>query len=496
MTANATKPMQSGRHAGRNAGRWRGVTVAVATAIGSLALGAAVPGAGAAPAASAAPAAPAATSELVSVATTGAQGNDMSGRYAGPAISGDGRFVAFDSQANTLVDDDENRQVDMFVHDRVRNTTRLISRGFDHTQARAGTSTRPAIDFDGGTVAYDSSATNLVPGDTNHALDVFVWDRRTNTTSRASVTPDGHQANGFSDTPSLSADGRYVSFVSIASNLVPGDTNNVEDIFVRDLVTGATERVSVASDGTQGNSSTTQASISPDGRWVAFSSFASNLVRGDTNDTFDVFIHDRETGRTDIVSVSSTGAAGDAISSGPTVSNDGRFVAFSSDATTLVPDDTNGRKDVFVHDRITRTTVRASVNSNGEQADGTSPEAGVRGFVASTPDVTADGRYVAFFSSATNLVPGDTNSCPLFFEDPGRCPDVFVRDLVAGTTTRVNVAADGAQANDRSSDPSISENGAVAYWSAANNLVDADSNTCPLFTSFPGNCPDIVVHTG
>jgi Tol biopolymer transport system component len=487
VTANATKPTQSGRHAGRNAGRWRGV--AVAAAVGAVGLGTALPAASAATA-------PAATSELVSVSTTGAQGNMMAGRFAGPAISGDGRFVAFDSQAKTFVTDDENRQVDVFVHDRVRNTTRLISRGFDHTQARGGTSTRPAVDFDGDTVAYDSDATNLVPNDTNHSKDVFVWDRHTNTTSRASVTPDGHQANGFSDTPSLSADGRYIAFVSIASNLVPGDTNNVEDIFVRDLVTGATERVSVASDGTQGNSSTTQASISPDGRWVAFSSFASNLVPGDMNDTFDVFLHDRETGRTQIMSVSSTGAAGDGISSGPTVSNNGRFVAFSSDATTLVPDDTNERKDVFVHDRITGTTVRASVNSNGEQADGTSPEPGVRGFVASSPDITADGRYVAFFSSATNLVPGDTNSCPLFFEDPGRCPDVFVRDLVAGTTTRVNVAADGMQANDRSSDPAISENGAVAYWSAANDLVDGDANTCPLFTLFPGNCPDIFVHTG
>jgi hypothetical protein len=168
-------------------------------------------------------------------------------------------------------------------------------------------------------------------------------------------------------------------------------------------------------------------------------------------------------------------------------------VAFYSDATNLVADDTNARTDIFVRDRSLGTTERVSVSSEEQQADGSSPEPGVRGFIATGPDITPDGRYVAFFSSATNLVPGDTNTCPLFFPNPGTCPDAFVRDRLAGTTTRVSLFPDGSQSNERNSDPAISDDGlVVAFWSAE-ALVPDDTNVCPLFSEFPGNCPDIFV---
>jgi len=326
-------------------------------------------------------------------------------------------------------------------------------------------------------------------------LDVFVHSRPADRTMRVSVSSNEAQGNGSSHSPSFG--GRFVSFVSTAPNLVPNDTNNAEDIFVRDVVAGTTERVSVNSQGEEGNSSTTLASLSANGRFVVFSSFATNLVPDDLNGFFDVFIHDRASGITEIVSVSSNEVQGDAQSTTPTVSANGRFVAFHSDATNLVPGDTNERRDVFVRDRLTGTTERVSVNSDEEQADGTSQDPGVRGFTASGPDITANGRYVAFFSSATNLVPGDTNGCPPVFQEPGRCPDVFIRDRIAGTTVRVNLGPGGEEANERSSDPVISDNGMlVAYWSAAGNLVVGDTNICIGFTEFPGNCPDIFVWDG
>src|SRR6185503_16290775 len=200
------------------------------------------------------------------------------------------------------------------------------------------------------------------------------------------------------------------------------------------------------------------------------------LVTGDTNGAFDTFIHDRQTGVTERVSVSSDEVEGNAQSVAPSVSRNGQFVAFYSDATNLVPGDTNDRTDIFVRDRSQGTTERISVSSDEQQADGSSPEPGVRGFIAGGPDITPDGRYVAFFSSATNLVPGDTNTCPLFFESPGTCPDAFVRDRVAGTTTRVSVFPDGSQANERNADPAMSDNGLViAFWTAA-ALVPQDTN--------------------
>ena len=201
-------------------------------------------------------------------------------------------------------------------------------------------------------VAFASGSTNLVPGDTNDQPDVFVRDRRAGMAERVSVGPHGRQSDLSSGgDPAISADGRFVAFASSASNLVAGDTNNQEDVFVRDRWTGRTERVSVGRDGSQGDSGSAAPSLSADGRFVAFASFATNLVPNDTNGEQDGFIHDRRTGKTTRVSVATGGAEANGFNGAPKLSADGRLVAFDSGATNLVPGDTNLVTDVFVHIR-------------------------------------------------------------------------------------------------------------------------------------------------
>ena len=227
----------------------------------------------------------------------------------------------------------------------------------------------PSISAEGRYVAFASLATDLVPGDSNELCDVFVHDQQTGDTFLVSVASNGTQGNGDSNRPSISADGRYVAFESWASNLVPGDTNHNYDVFVHDRQTGQTERVSVASDGTQGNGFCTSPSISADGRHVAFTSEASNLVAADTNDAGDVFVHDRQTGQTERVSVASDGTQGNGFCASPSISADGRYTAFRPEASNLVRGDANDIEDIFVHDRQTGQTVRISVASQGSQTD-------------------------------------------------------------------------------------------------------------------------------
>src|SRR5207249_2543647 len=225
----------------------------------------------------------------VSVASDGTQGNAAS---AGAALSADGRFVAFHSTATNLVAGDTNGKTDVFVHDRQTGITERVSVASDGTQGN-NASSYPALSADGRLVAFQSDATNLVAGDTNGATDVFVHDRQTGTTERVSVSSGGTEGNGFSAAPALSADGRFVAFHNTATNLVAGDTNGKTDVFVHDRQTGTTERVSVASDGTQGNGPSSGAALSADGGLVAFHGTATNLVAGDTSGTYDVFVHDR-----------------------------------------------------------------------------------------------------------------------------------------------------------------------------------------------------------
>jgi Tol biopolymer transport system component len=399
------------------------------------------------------------TTTRVSVASDGTQGNGSSGWSAisgMSAISADGRYVAFSSAASNLVPGDTNGRHDVFVHDRQTGQTSRVSVASNGTQGNHD-SGYPSISADGRYVAFHSEASNLVASDTNGAADIFVHDRQTGQTSRVSVASNGTQGNDSSWTPSISADGRYVALASYASNLVPGDTNGAADVFVHDRHMGQTSRISAAADGTQGNHGSGSPSISADGRYMAFASEASNLVAGDTNGAADIFVHDWQTGQTSRVSVASDGAQGNGASYWPSISADGRYAAFASTASNLVAGDTNSMWDIFVHDRQTGQTSRVSVASNGTQGN----------WHSMRQSISADGRYVAFDSLANNLVPGDTNGAW----------DVFVHDRQTGQTSRISVASNGTQGNHDSGYPSISADGRyVALGSLADNLVAGDTN--------------------
>lgn len=335
-----------------------------------------------------------ATTERVSVGSGGARADGDSLR---PTVSADGRHVAFWSKATNLVSGDTNRKADAFVHNRVSRTTVRVSVAGDGVQGN-GDSARPVISGDGRLVAFESAATDLVAGDAgkgrgifvrdlasgsttrvgaglrpsisedgrwlafssdaalvseddNHSSDVYVRHLASGATARVSVASGGRQAKGGSYSPSLSADGRVVAFWSSARNLVPGDSNGVDDVFLHDRATRTTTRVSVAGDGTQANRLSTDPDVSPDGRWVAFWSSATNLVPGDTNRAADVFLHDRTTGATTRVSVASDGTQSDGHSYSPSVSAGGEVVAFDSLGTNLARGDPNGGSGVFVRTR-------------------------------------------------------------------------------------------------------------------------------------------------
>jgi Tol biopolymer transport system component len=410
----------------------------------------------------------AATTTLESVSTSGEQANLYS--YA-IGISAHGRYVVFNSDATNLVPRDANYQSDVFVRDRVTGvTTRVSVSSRDDEAAQSpdpfGGSHAGGISADGRFVVFYSDAANLAAHDTNAAVDIFVHDRKARRTSRVSVGSTGRQANAGSGFPAISANGRYVAFISLASNLVAGDTNHASDVFVHDRATGQTRRMSVSSRGRQGNGWSETPALSADGRYVTFTSIASNLVAGDTNGLPDAFVRDRTRGETRRVSVSSSGrqGAGPRYSNGsnaPSVSANGRYVAFRSDMTNLVPGDTNHVFDIFVNDRVTRQTRRVSIATRGGQANAES---------LGSPVVSADGRYVAFASLATNLVENDRNEIT----------DVFIRDRRTHRTFLASLGSTGGQGTDGSWPATFSaDNRYLAFSSWAGNLVPSDLSPGP-----------------
>jgi Tol biopolymer transport system component len=342
--------------------------------------------------------------ELVSLSNTEVQAN---GACRFPSISGDGRYVVFSSIANNLVPGDTNGFEDVFIRDRTAGTTLRVSVASNGTQGDA-LALMADVSDNGRYVVFASDATNLVTGDTNGSIDIFLRDVTGNTTTRQSVLSNGTQASGDSTRPAISADGNVIVFESLATmGLV--DAGGAADVFVRNVTAGTTTRVSVSSSGAQSNGVSNAPAISGDGNVVAFYSLGTNLVTGDTEGNGDVFVRNLTTSETTRVSVSSTGVAGDDPSASPSLSTDGRYVAFSSIATNLVSGDTNAVGDIFVFDRQSSSTARVSVSGLGVQADGRSRY----------PSISGDGRVVAFDSAATNLVSDDTNGLV----------DLFVRRL-------------------------------------------------------------------
>ncbi|MCP4965416.1 MAG: hypothetical protein GY926_09290 [bacterium] len=393
-----------------------------------------------------------ATTIRVSVASDGTQANDKSYH---PEVSDDGSTVVYSSPAANLVPGDTDGR-DIFSFDIASGTTRIISTPIE-SDTPNGSSFDPAISEDGDTVAYASDATDLIPGDTNMHTDIFAYDVPTGSTTRISVAGDGTQANGISGNPAISGDGSTIVYESYASNLVPGDTNGAFDIFAYDVATGVTTRISVASDGTQANGQSYEPTVSSNGDIVAFSTSSSNLVPADTMGISDVFVHNRSTRVTIRVSVASDGTQANSTSRSPGISGDGNTIVYESQASNLVPGDTNGAFDIFIHDVGTGSTTRVSVASDGTQTDGDSE----------TPAISADGNTIAYESQATNLIGGDVRGQQ----------DIFSYDIRTGTTTRISVANDGAEGNHYSFEPAVSADGnTIAYHSDAYNLVPDDSN--------------------
>jgi Tol biopolymer transport system component len=371
----------------------------------------------------------------VSVSSTGVPGNRSSSE---PSINGSGKVIAFGSAASNLVRGDTNGSDDVFVRNLSTGRTSRVSVTTAGRQGN-GDSWAPSISDDGRYVAFLSSAPNLVRRDTNGVDDVFVRDRVSDRTTRVSISSAGRQNNRDSYRPAISADGMHVVFSSDGRTLVPSDTNGEEDVFVRDRGTDRTVRVSVSSAERQANRFSLGTAISATGRYVAFESRATTLAPGDTNASEDVFVRDRTLGTTTRVSVSTDGRQGDADSGHPCLSDDGRYVAFLSEASTLVPSDTNGWSDVFVHDRVTGTTSRVSLGVDGRQLarGGTYPAmtgngrlitfqreshqpasvafvydrmtGRIRALGHTVDDFTADGTLAVFGSNLTFLVEGDTN---------------------------------------------------------------------------------------
>ena len=336
------------------------------------------------------------TTTRVSVASDGTQGNNHS-RLA--TISADGTKVAFISWASNLVAGDTNIREDVFVHDLTSGTTTRVSVADDGSQVPAVLVSTISISGDGTKVAFVTDRSDLVAGDTNAKLDVFVRDTTAGTTTRVSVASDGTQADFGSDSPSLSADGTAIAFRSEARNLVAGDVNLNRDIFLHDLTTGTTSRVSVTdgeAEATGGDSGIP--SLNADGTKIAFESRATDLVAGDTNNTWDVFVRDTIAGTTTRVSVATDGSQAGDSSGAASVNADGTKVAFHSTATNLVAGDTNAVLDVFLRDTTAGTTTRVSTTETGAQAAGASD----------APAINGAGTRIAFNSRAA-LVSADTN---------------------------------------------------------------------------------------
>ncbi|MFO0980645.1 MAG: hypothetical protein U1E76_02680 [Planctomycetota bacterium] len=327
------------------------------------------------------------TVSRVSVTSSGQESHTYA--YAS-GISADGRYVTFLAKASFPSPNSSRTAV--FVHDLVTGSTTRISD--DHGSATGG-----CLSYDGRYIAFSSSSNQLVPGDTNGTDDAFVYDQVNQTMTRVSVDSSGGEGDAYSFGACISLNGRFVTFGSTSTNLVPNDTNLRSDIFVHDLQTAETTRVSVTSDGAQANDNSYPTTISLDGRFVAFESDASNFFGGDDHGP-DVFVHDRVTGKTILASTSSSGQRGNDSSFGGSLSQDGRFVAFDSYASNFISGDTNHAIDSFVHDFETGETHCVSINLSGVTSY----------FGGAGARMSPDGRYAVFSSYSSDLVPGDTNN--------------------------------------------------------------------------------------
>ena len=420
--------------------------------------------------------------------STGMGGVNANGDSLVGDFSANGRFVAFSSTASNLVSNDTNVGTatnhcgldancsDVFLYDLMLGMTERASLAWDGAQANSYSS-GGSISSDARYVAFTSLATNLVPGDTNGLCphsganfplcsDVFVRDRQLGTTSRVSVSSAGEQGNDDGFGGAITDDGRYVLFNSWASNLVPNDTNNTVDAFVHDRATGITERVSLATDGSEVGGGTYGSDFSADGRFVVMSSLG-NMVPEDTNGTIDVYVRDRQIGTTIRASLSHEGQQLDRGGLNGQVSDDGKAIAFESESAEVVPGLLNELVRVYVRDFNAQTTELISSAPDGNQEEGASFGAAI----------SADGRMVSFASDAPNLVTPALQTIEL---------QVYARDRLARSTRILSVSPTGEPANGYANGTAISKDGAlVGFFSPASNLVEGDTGAVDIFVSAP-----------
>lgn len=397
--------------------------------------------------------------------STDASGNEADGGSGsvGSEWSPDGTRVVFSSSASNLVPGDTNDRTDVFVKTLATGAIQRISTNANGLQTNGGPpfsgSSNPAWSPDGSKIAFVSFGTDLVPGDTNNARDVFVKTLASGAIQRVSTDSAGLQGSGGSSEPTWSPDGNKVAFASESSTLVQGDTNDSADLFVKNLVNGSIQRFNTAADGTQTNVASFSPAWSPDGSKIAFLSGAKNLVPGDTNGVTDVFTKNLTTSAVERVSTAGNGdQSSDPAYDRPSWSPDSTKVAFSSYANNLVPGDSNAGSDLFVKTLSSGDIQRVSTSANGQQANNADPLG---------PDSyhgrwSPDGALIAFNSDADNLVPGDTNGQS----------DVFVKNLASGGVQRASTTAGGTQASGLSLLPEWSPDGKrLTFTSGAPDLV-------------------------
>ncbi|MCG3134469.1 MAG: Protein TolB [Planctomycetes bacterium] len=376
----------------------------------------------------------------------------------GPSITANGKLVAFVSYARDLVPGGSSDELNVFIRDVKKSTTRLVSVAADGTAANAECS-RPSVSATGRYVVFQSTATSFPGGATNGRSHIYRKDLKSGALTRVTRSVSGGDADGDSYAPSVSSNGRYVAFWSHATDLVPGDDGGHFDCFVTDLKTGTTTRVSTDAGGAPGNAGSSDPRISANGRWVAFHSSASNLVPGDENARADVFVVDLKSGEVDLVSRRPDGSQTDAGSVEATISANGRYVSFGSVDDGLVEDDTNERSDVFLLDRKSGTIVRASVGPDGQQGDED----------ALGHSISPDGKFVAFSTVATN-----------FADDQNDTEDVFIYYAKWDEAYLVSTPGDDETGNGPTRGPSVSKGGIwIAVESEASNLIPGGGDGWP-----------------
>ena len=445
------------------------------------------------------------TVELVAVNANGDPSNDTA---SNPAISSNGQHIAFTTTATNLHPADNNFIRDVYVRDTQAMTTTLISVGFDGTLANQLSSV-PAISADGRFVVFESTATNLVSDDFNFQADVFVRDRDADEdgifdepeadamrTVRVSVSGEGTAGNNASHSSSISADGRFVAFVSSATNLVAGDTNSQPDVFLHDRdadengvfdetepAARATYLISVGDDGEPADGLSLNTAVSADGRFVAFESYATNLLPTAVDIRQHIYVRDWQAGTTTLISRTSTGAPADDSSGNPVLSGDGRFIAFESVASDLTDEDPNFGGDIYLHDRDAdengifdetgagaTTTQRINLHDDGA--------ASVNG-QAFNPSMRTDGAEIAFESDANDLVADDSNGFSDVFvrQWAGSTPPPSGADLAVTISGTAVVLGDGASATFQLSvtnnGPDTAENVSVSRTTSGNQPLFA-----------------------